>query len=110
MTDANTKTYRRVVTATTEGSLLSGILIPAISRMLSFLARKLTASIFKPLLQRLVLLVGEGRVQMFDRDVGRGDQYRLGVRERVEAILSVIVAHPSQPGTAKRHGFDEQVN
>jgi len=52
-------------------SLLSGILIPAISRMLSFLARKLTASIFKPLLQRLVLLVGEGRVQMFDRDVGR---------------------------------------
>src|SRR5277367_4803095 len=78
--------------------------------MLSFRSRKMTASIFKPLLQRLVLLVGEGRVQMFDRDVGRGDQNRLGVRERVEAILSVVVAHSSQPGTAKRHGFYEQVN
>src|SRR5271170_1089084 len=68
------------------------------------------ASILKPPLKRPVLFVGEGRVQVVDGDVGRGDQYRLGVGERVEAILAVIVAHPGGSGAAERHGLDEQVN
>ena len=47
---------------------------------------------------------------MLDRDVGRRDQHRLGVGERVEAVFSVVVAHPGGPGAAERHGLDEQVN
>src|SRR5271155_4926183 len=68
------------------------------------------ASILKPPLKRPVFFVGEGRVQVVDRDVGRGDQYRLGVGERVEAILAVVVAHPRGSGAAERHGLNEQVN
>ena len=67
-------------------------------------------SILKPPLQRSVLFVGEGRVEVLDRDVGRRDQHRLGVGERVEAIFSVVVAHPGRPRAAERHGLDEQVN
>jgi hypothetical protein len=55
----------------------------------------MVASILKPPLKRPVLFVGEGRVEVVDRDVGRGDQHRLGMSERVEAILAVVVAHPS---------------
>ena len=47
---------------------------------------------------------------MFDRDAGRGDQHRLGVSERVEAVFAVVVAHPSGSAAAERHGLNEQVN
>jgi hypothetical protein len=47
---------------------------------------------------------------MVNRDIGRRDQHRLGVSERVEAILAVVVAHPSGSGAAERHGLNEQVN
>jgi hypothetical protein len=70
----------------------------------------MVASILKPPLQRPVLFVGERRVEVVDRDVGRGDQHRLGVGERVEAILAVVVAHPSGPGAAERHGLDKQMD
>src|SRR5277367_4200931 len=47
---------------------------------------------------------------MLDRDVGRGDQNRLRVTERVEAILPVVVADSSCPRTAEGHRLDEKVN
>src|SRR5271156_1598031 len=70
----------------------------------------MVASILKPPLQRLVLLVGEGWVEVLDRYIRRGDQHRLGVSERVEAVFAVVVAHPSGSGAAERHGPNEEVN
>src|SRR5271167_3596532 len=67
-------------------------------------------SVLKPAGELLVLLLGERRVEVLDRDVGRGDQDRLQVRERVEAVLAVVVAHPSRPRAAERHGLHEQVD
>jgi hypothetical protein len=67
----------------------------------------MVASIFKPPSKRSVLFIGEGRIQMVDRDVRRGDQYRLGVGERVEAILAVVVADPGGSSAAEWHGLDE---
>src|SRR6202171_2586794 len=66
------------------------------------------ASVLEPSCELPVLFFGKGRVQMFDRDVGRGDQHRLGVCKGIEAILAIVVAHPSGSGTTKRHGLDEQ--
>src|SRR5580658_4227006 len=80
------------------------------TRRTSSLVTIALSSIFKPPLQRSVLFVGEGRVQVFDCDIGRGDQHRLGVRERVKAILAVVMADPSRSGATERHGLDEQVN
>lgn len=37
------------------------------------------ASVLEPSCKLPVLFFGKGRVEMFDRDVGRGDQHRLGV-------------------------------
>src|SRR5580692_8301525 len=52
--------------------------------------RAVSASIFEPPFQLLVFFIGEGRVEVLDRDVGWGDQHRLRMRERSEAALSVI--------------------
>ena len=54
----------------------------------------MVASILKPPLQRPVLFVGEGRVEVVDGDVGRRNQHGLGVGKHVEAILAVVVARP----------------
>ena len=67
-----------------------------------------------PHLDLMVLFSGDGDfrslVQVVDRDVGRGDQNRLRVGERVEAIFAIAVTHPSRAGAAERRGLDEQVN
>jgi hypothetical protein len=68
------------------------------------------ASVLEPSRKLPVLFFGEGRVEMFDRDVGRGDQHRLGVCQGIEAVFPVVVAHPGGSGAAERHGLDEQVN
>jgi hypothetical protein len=70
----------------------------------------MVASILKPPRKLPVLFVGEGRVEVVDRNVGRRDQHRFGVRERVEAVLSVVMAHAGRPGAAERHSLDEQVD
>src|SRR5216684_3315271 len=67
-------------------------------------------SILKPAVKRPVLFVGEGGVEVIDRNVWRGDQHRLGMGERIEAVFSVVVAHPGGPGTSERHRLDEQMN
>src|SRR5580704_5119658 len=56
--------------------------------------RAISASIFEPPLQLSVLFVGERGIEMLDRYIGRGDQHRLGMSERIEAVFSVVVAHP----------------
>src|SRR6202163_1503163 len=68
------------------------------------------ASVLEPSCKLLVLFFGKGRVEMFDRDVGRGDQHRLGMCKGIEATLAIVVAHPGGSGTTERHGLDEQVN
>src|ERR1700730_12027422 len=68
------------------------------------------ASVLEPSRKLPVLFSGKGRVEMFDRDVGRGDQHRLGVYKGIEAILAIVVALPGGSGTHERHGLDEQVN
>src|SRR5712671_2563769 len=73
-------------------------------------AAAMIASVLEPSRKLLVLIFGEGRVEMCDRDVGRGDQHRLGVRQGIEAVFPVVVAHPGGSGAAERHGLDEQVN
>src|ERR1700719_3096265 len=70
----------------------------------------MAVSILKPALKRPVLFIGEGREEMLDCDVRRRDQHRFGVRERVEAVLTVVMAHAGSPGAAERHGLNEQVN
>src|SRR5882724_9795739 len=77
------------------------------SRMRSMLA---SISVFEPTLKRLILLVGEGRVEVLDGDVRRRDQHRLGVGERIEAVLDVVVAHSRCAGAAERHGLNNEVN
>src|SRR5580704_7728515 len=67
-------------------------------------------SIFEPAFERPVLLIGEGGVKMLDRHRGRGNEDRLGVGQRVEAVFSVVVPHAGRAGAAERHGLDEQVN
>src|ERR1700722_3607658 len=70
----------------------------------------LAASIPEPPRQLSILRLGEGRVEVIDRDGGRRDQDRLGVGERVKAVLSIIVAHARAPGPAERHGLHDQVD
>src|ERR1700730_7906296 len=67
-------------------------------------------SVFEPTLKRLILLVGEGRVEVLDGDVRRRDQHGLGVGERIKAVLAVVVAHSRRAGAAERHGLNKQVN
>src|SRR5580692_12213333 len=69
-----------------------------------------STSIFEPAFKRQVLLSGEGGVKMLDRHLGRGNEDRLGVGQRVEAVFSVVVPHPGRAGATERHGLDEQVN
>src|SRR5580692_8207954 len=47
---------------------------------------------------------------MLDRDIGWGDQNRLDMSKRIEAVLSVIMAHPGRTGATKRHRLDEQMH
>src|ERR1700692_2450977 len=68
------------------------------------------ASVLEPSCKLPVLFFGKGRVEMFDRDVGRGDTNALGGVKGIEAILAIVVAHPGGSGTTERHGLDEQVN
>jgi hypothetical protein len=68
------------------------------------------ASVLEPSRELPVLFIGKGRVEMFDRDVGRGDQHRLRVREGIEAVFPVVMAHPGGAGATERHGLDEQMN
>jgi hypothetical protein len=70
----------------------------------------MSASVLEPSRKLPVLFFDEGRVQVFYRYVGRRDQHRLGVRKRVEAVFSVVVADACGPGAAKRHGLDEQAH
>src|ERR1700682_5087820 len=53
------------------------------------------ASVLEPSCKLQVLFFGKGRVEMFDRDVGRGDQHRLGVCKGIEAILAIVVTPPN---------------
>src|SRR5277367_1748661 len=46
-------------------------------------AKASMTSVLEPTGELLVLLLGERRVEVLDRDIGRGDQDRLQMRERV---------------------------
>jgi hypothetical protein len=47
---------------------------------------------------------------MIDRDIGGRDKHRLGVRQHVEAIFPVVVAHAGRPDAPERHCLDEQMD
>src|ERR1700683_4067201 len=66
--------------------------------------------ILKPPLKLAVLLVGERRVEMFDRHVRRRDQHRLSVREGIESVFAVVMASAGWTAAAERHRLDEQVD
>src|SRR5882762_3146046 len=65
--------------------------------------------IFKPLAQCFDLLLCIGREQMLDGHIGRGDENRFRMRERVEAGLAIVVPDAGESDAAERHGFDEKM-
>src|SRR5712671_632370 len=74
--------------------------------------RKLRATlllVFKPLAQCFDLLLCIGREQMLDGHIGRGNENRFRMRERVEAGLAIVVPDAGESDAAERHGFDEKM-
>src|SRR6202040_1756442 len=65
------------------------------------------ASVLEPSCKLPVLFFGKGRVEMFDRDVGRGDQNRLGVCKGIEASLAIVGVHAGGSGTPERQGLHQ---
>src|SRR6478672_5619453 len=66
------------------------------------------ASVVEPLRESLHLLLGIGREEVIDGDVGRRDENRLGVREGVEPMLAVVVADARGADSSIGHRLDEQ--
>src|ERR1700674_4882294 len=66
--------------------------------------------VLEPQVQRLILRVCIGRKEMLDLAVGRGDKHGLGVAQRAEAGLSVLVTHARGAGPAARHRLDEEMD
>src|SRR5271170_2878512 len=47
---------------------------------------------------------------MFDFNVRRRNEHRLGVRQHVKTILAVVMAYAGRAHAAKRHGLDEKMD
>jgi hypothetical protein len=47
---------------------------------------------------------------MIDGNVWRGDEHRLGMRERIETVFAVVVPDAGGSGAPEGHGLDKQVN
>lgn len=64
--------------------------------------------VVKPLVECLHIFFGVRRKQVIDNYVGRRYQDRFGVRERIVAILSVVVPDARGSHSPVRHGLNEQ--
>src|SRR6267154_3862130 len=74
------------------------------------LAARAFVLILKPLAEGFDLLFRVRREQMLNGYVGRRDENRFRVRERVKPGLAVVVTDAGISDSAKGHGFDKQVN
>src|SRR5260370_8123296 len=52
------------------------------------------ASVLEPSCKLPVLFFGKGRVEIIDRDIGRGEQHRLGVGKGINSKLAILLTHP----------------
>src|SRR6202035_4659218 len=66
--------------------------------------------VLEPLTERLDFRRRVRRKQVIDGDVGWGDQDRLGMCHRVEAIFAVVMPDAGGSDPSVRHGLNEQEN